>query len=126
MGTNKEKGVHQKAVEPGSGDDLNHPILDPGLDSLGIEKSKDQMVVETHLMQNAIRHGELVSSCKEQKSAAEGVAVHREVDVEAGNKGGNEKEREKLTQKENQKWCYVMGWKKREFSSRKRMKLKGL
>ncbi|KAL9458876.1 hypothetical protein AB3S75_007708 [Citrus x aurantiifolia] len=99
MGTNREKGVHQKAVEPSSGDDLNQPTLDPGPDSLGIEKGGDQMVVETHLLQNGIRHGELWSNCKEQKSTAKGVAVHREVDVEAGNKGGNKKEREELTQK---------------------------
>ncbi|KAK9220851.1 hypothetical protein WN944_009275 [Citrus x changshan-huyou] len=57
------------------------------------------MAVETHLMQNGIRHCELGSSYKKQKSAAEGVAMHREVDVEAGNKGGNKKEREELTQK---------------------------
>ncbi|KAK9220854.1 hypothetical protein WN944_009278 [Citrus x changshan-huyou] len=71
MGTNREKEVHQKAAEPSSGDDLNQPTLDLGPDSLGIEK----------------------------KSAAEGVAVHREVDVEAGNKRGNKKEMEELTQK---------------------------
>ena len=93
MGTNKEKGVPQNAAELGSRDDSNQPLLDLGPNNLGIEKGGDQMVVETHLIQNGIIHGELESSCKEHKSAAEGVAVHRDVDVGAGNKGGGGRKR---------------------------------
>ncbi|KAL9417008.1 hypothetical protein AB3S75_040075 [Citrus x aurantiifolia] len=123
--TNKEKGVHQKEAEPGSGDDLNQSISDLGLDSLGIEKGGDQMVVERHLIQNDIRHGELVSSCKEQKRVAEGVAVHQEVDVEAGNKGGNEKEREALIQKEKSEMVLCHGLEKAGVFEPEKNEIKG-
>ena len=126
MGINKENGVQQRATEPGSRDDSNQPLLDPSPNSLGIKKGGDQMVVETHLMHNVIRHGELVSNCKEQKSAAEGVAVHRDVDVGAGNKRGNKKERDELTQKEKLEMAICLGLEKARNFERERMKSKGL
>lgn len=125
MGINKEKGVQQRATKPGSGDDSNQPLLDPSPNSLGIKKGGDQMVVETHLMHNVIRHGELVSNCKEQKSAAEGVAVHRDVDVGAGNKRGNKKERDELTQKEKSEMILSSGLEKTGDFEREKNENKG-
>ncbi|KAK9211311.1 hypothetical protein WN943_000686 [Citrus x changshan-huyou] len=83
------------------------------------------MVVETHLMHNVIRHGELVSNCKEQKSAAEGVAVHRDVDVGAGNKRGNKKERDELTQKEKSEMILSSGLEKTGDFEREKNENKG-